>query len=480
MSPALRWRSIARPGVLLALTVCACQPPPRDTSPPPATTPSSPAPPAASASQTAPPAQAEDAPGPAYVLIHEAGVLRIDDSGVTTALPLSSGAGSWGAGLALDPSGDLWMSDWRGITVLPLAGAARALPRPGTQRFEGLAIRSASDAWAVTSDTEWAVMHYDGAAWSPVRRRSDFAGAYSDNKWSSLAVTRSAVWVSSLNGVWRGAGGAWAKIDPPAGSGWAGALFVYRDRLIATYSPGGAFLRENEAWRRLPWPADAGGPWAVSDLGFGVALSSATRVAIRPLDAEGPVVESDVVHGDIRELEVDRSGRIWVSTDHVLAVLDRRGRRLAEWAPGTLPGFTGELGRVAVRGAGPARLPAPGPAPSWDLGGRMQTSKSHAPLANAELELCPLPDAQRGCTGASFVRTARTRGDGSFRLADVPPGLFRIHVRPPADNKDCGGVFRVSGHTVRPGHDCKASPGDPRLCDLGVLTECFPFEMPPR
>jgi hypothetical protein len=61
----------------------------------------------------------------------------------------------------------------------------------------------------------------------------------------------------------------------------------------------------------------------------------------------------------------------------------------------------------------------------------------------------------------------------------VPEGELRLHVRPPASEEGCGGIFNVMGSTIVPSRDCQAAPGAPRVCDLGTLKQCFPFEMPP-
>jgi hypothetical protein len=323
-------------------------------------------------------------------------------------------------------------------------------------------------------------VHYDGKRWTEVRRRAQFPGRFDDNKLDDLAVTSDAVWVSTWNGLWRGAGADWRRIEPPAGEDRALFLFVSRDRLIAHFI-GGYFIRDGAGWRRLNWPRGAGQLRAVSDVGLGAGvIPDRPRVTIGSIDGEGRTVTSGVIRGStIRELTVDQSGRVWVVTDFALSVLDRAGRTVAEWTPGTLLGLTGKVARVAVVGGGPARLPAARPSPSWEIVGRMQVYKSHAALANAALELCPEPDAELGCKGAPFVRSTTTGADGSFRFTDVPEGDFRIHVRPPAGEKGCDGLFRVRGASIALARDCKAAPGAPRVCDLGTLPQCLPFEMPP-
>src|SRR5262245_9085744 len=83
--------------------------------------------------------------GPAYVVVDRVGVLRIADGGVSIALRRTDGR-SWDPAVALSPAGELWLSDWDGITVLALNGEIRkrAIDREGT-RPERLTVRSRND-----------------------------------------------------------------------------------------------------------------------------------------------------------------------------------------------------------------------------------------------------------------------------------------------------------------------------------------------
>lgn len=483
---------------LISVALAACRPsvqdppspPPPSSAPPGASTSTAAAPAPASASAAAPeepplpelPAIAQGTPGPAYVLVDHVGVLRIDNGDVATVLPISADTSTLFTSLVAGPTGEVWMSDWSGVRVIdPASGAVRSVRQvKDGPLYESLRVRSNRDAWAVTSDNEWALVRYDGKRWTEVRRRAQFPGELDDNKLDDLAVTSDAVWVSTWNGLWRGAGADWQRIEPPAGEGRALFLFTYRDRLIAHYL-GGYFIRDGAGWRELGWPDGAGQLRAFSDIGLAAGWSpDRRRVVIGSVEGAGRIVTSGVMRGSIiKELSIDQSGRVWVVTDYALSVLDRAGRVVAEWTPGTLEGLTGQVARVAVVGAGPAKLPAPRPARSWEIVGRMQVYKRRAPLAGAALELCPEPDEKLGCRGSAFVRSATTGADGSFRFADVPDGDFRIHVRPPPTEQDCDGLFRIVGHSFAPARDCKPDPAAPLRCDLGPLTQCLPFEMPP-
>lgn len=418
------------------------------------------------------------AAGPAYVLVDHVGVLRIDGGKAATVLTFPSESSLWGVDMASGPAGELWVSDWSGVRVIEPNGSSRSIALPkGGQRYEHLAVRSPKDVWAVTRDIEWAVVRYDGAGWRPVRKRGQFPGKYDDNKIIALKVTSEAVWVSCWNGLWRGADGQWQNVELPDKYEGLLDLFVYRDRLIAgNYD--GYFIQEGAGWKRLSWPVHTRMNRAVGDIGLVASPSVAgATVTLKSVEGESCTAISDAMRGRvIHDLAVDQSGRVWVATDYSLAVLDRNGRLLHEWLPGTLDGLTGEARRVVVIGAGPAALPAAQPARTWEIIGRLEVYKSGGPLSNASLELCP---GNGGCAGAPFAMSATSGADGSFRFADVPEGEFQLHVRPPASEAGCGGIFNVMGRSIVPSRDCRAAPGAPRVCDLGIVRQCFPFEMPP-
>jgi len=426
-----------------------------------------------------PPGGPADA-GPAYVVVDGVGVLRLDDDGVTIALPHTDGR-SWDPEVALGPSGELWVSDWDGITVLALDGKTRALPLGRDDvRAEQLRVRTATDVWAVTSSSEWELVHFDGKRWTSVRRRAQFPGRFDDNKIDALAVTSDAVWVSSWNGLWRGVGDDWQRVEPPEGTESSAALWVYRDRLIAGYIEE-HFLRDGDAWRALDWPRDVRLNRAVGEVGLVAAPQlDGPSVLLGAVEGGGCISTSDPVHGSlVHTLAVDGSARAWLATEEALAVVDGTGRILAEWTAGTLEGLTGRIRAVVVVGAGPPRLPAAKPARKWEIVGRMETHRGSNPLAGAAIELCGALAGEDRCAPTSFRLATTTGTDGSFRFVGVPEGELHLVVHPPEDMEDCQSIFSESGHTIAPARDCPGTTSAPLRCDLGTLTECLPFEMPP-
>ena len=140
-----------------------------------------------------------------------------------------------------------------------------------------------------------------------------------------------------------------------------------------------------------------------------------------------------------------------------------------------------------------ARTSAPDPAlqvPDWPLEhwkhltpAATQLTGQAVPLrtlAGLEIELCSSPGPGDSCAGAPFTPTslkARTGADGSFRFVGVPDGQMHLLVRPPEAVEDCHTPFTLVGKIFTAGRDCPPGPGP---CDLGTITQCLPFEMPPR
>ena len=95
------------------------------------------------------PAGAAPAEGPAFVLVDGVGLLRIADGEVKVAVAMADQRAR-GTVMAVGPQGELWLSDWQGVRVLGPDGALRTVRtvRDGP-RYEHMAVRSATEVWAV-------------------------------------------------------------------------------------------------------------------------------------------------------------------------------------------------------------------------------------------------------------------------------------------------------------------------------------------
>lgn len=446
--------------------------------------PSAPAPPAP-ASRCQPlrlPDPVAPPPGPAWLVVEGVGVLRIDDDSIRTHLAPAPDQRRWGSALLASDAGDLWLSDWSGLHHLDPAGVARTIPAP---HFDAL-VSHRGVLWAVTSDIEWKILRREGERWIPERTRRDFPGRYSDNKFVALAAADGALWASSWNGLWRGEAGAWTAVDPPAPDAAMLDLWVRGDRLIAG-DHDGAFLREGAAWRPIPWPrtgdirrvvADSGllaAPCRIGQPCGALASPSEARIVLTSVEG-GCVATSDPLPGSyVEHLALDDSGRAWVATDRGLALVAADGQLLGAWTHGALPGLTGAIVGLAVSGAGPRALPPARPVSAREVRARLTIYKNSAPLVGAALVLCSAIPERGACPRGALVRRATSDRDGRVLLHDVPDGEFWIGVQPPPELDACRSPFTVTGGRLHPAADC---PGT-GPCDLGDLTQCIPFEMPP-
>lgn len=417
--------------------------------------------------------------GAAYVLVDYSGVLEITGEGATKIFPVSPTQSSHFTEITLSPTGTLWMSDFQGIRTRTSRGDVDAVRRvKDGPLYQNLEFRSEKDVWAVSSDIEWQVLHYQGKDWKPLRNRAEFPGRFSDNKFSDLAVTSEGVWVSSWNGVWHSVGDKWESVSLPEGVGTGPDLLVYRDELIVA-SPGAVYLRKSSTWSKLDWPENIMLWWVVSDLGlFAAPHQDKPRIVMGVVEGDKPFFESDPMQGNvIRALQFDGSGRLWAGSDKALAVFDHRGHLLMQWPLGTMDGLTGRVLDIAVVAGGPATLPKPKEGRRWDVSGTFVTYKQSKPLAWATLALCSSGGSD--CAKDPDAKQTTTDAQGNFRFSGVMDGEFRIEITPPSDIEDCRTPFHVTTSWLFPRRDCHDVPGSPEKCDLGTRTTCLPFEMPP-
>lgn len=417
--------------------------------------------------------------GPAYVLVDYSGILEITGAGATKIFPVSQLKSSHFTEITLSPAGTLWMTDFHGVRTYQTNGGFNIIRRvTDGPMYENLVVRSETDAWAVTSDIEWQVLHYEGKDWKSLGKRGQFSGRFDDNKFSGLAVTSEGVWISSWNGVWRGVGTQWESITLPEGVGTGPDLLVYRDQLIVA-SPGAVYLRKSGSWSKLAWPENIMLRWIVSDLGLFAAPSrDKPRIVLGSVNGDKPFVESDPMLGqDIRTLAFDGAGRLWAGSDKALAVFDQRGHLLVQWPMGTLDGLTGQVLDIAVVSGGPETLPKPQARRSWEVTGTFVTYKQSKPLAGAKLTICST--AASNCANDPDAKKTTTDANGGFRFPGVVDGEFRIQVEPPPGTDECKTPFHLTASWLYPQRDCHDTPENPGKCDMGTIKTCLPFEMPP-
>jgi len=302
-----------------------------------------------------------------YIFVKGAGVLRLQDGAVSTVLPTQAALRD----LQLDSEGALWAS-LRDVGVLRIAGGRSSTLNQ--ESFAKLAIRTPTDVWTI-NDSHGSVVHYDGQKWKTARTRNSLTGAFDDNRLLDIVSDGRAVWVASWNGLWRVVGGRWTRVeappavavvgDPdPAADGQAPpayplSLVVARPGLVACYLAG-CLIYSEAGWRPSHWPVNkahlqnAGADNLVAGTG-----ADGRSVVIAHLDGSGEPGKSEALPPTgINDIAIDSTGRVWVATGPELFLLDANGRTLQRWKTGASGSPAGDIERVIVAGAGPARLPA--------------------------------------------------------------------------------------------------------------------------
>ena len=305
----------------------------------------------------------------AYIFVKGAGILRLQDGAVSTVLATPAALRD----LQIDSEGALWAS-LHGVGVVRNQGGQMVTLNQDS--FAKLAIRSPTDVWTI-NDSHGNVVHYDGRRWKTVRTRNSLAGAFEDNRLLDIVTDGRAVWVSSWNGLWQVAGGRWTRVEPPPAAPLNGeaendaqsapafplSLVVSRPGLVACYLSG-CYLSAESAWQPSHWPADkarlqsAGAGNLVAGTG-----ADGRTVVIARLDGSNKASQSESLPATgINDVAIDASGRVWVATGAELIILDASGHTLERWktdaGSGQAGKQAGEIERVVIAGAGPAKLPA--------------------------------------------------------------------------------------------------------------------------
>ena len=305
----------------------------------------------------------------AYVFVKGAGILRLQDSGVSTVLATPAALRD----LQIDSEGALWAS-LRGLGVVRSLSGQSVTLNPDS--FAKLAICSPTDVWTI-NDSHGSVVHYDGRHWKTVRTRNSLAGAFEDNRLLDIVTDGRAVWVASWNGLWRVVGGRWTRVEPPpaavanseaendaqAAPAFPLSLFVAKPGLLACYLSG-CYLSADSGWQPSHWPTERAHLQSAGAENL-VAGTSADgqAVVIAHLDGSDKASTSESLPATgINDIAIDTSGRVWVAAGAELIILNTGGRIVQRWKTdansGQAGAQAGEIERVVIAGAGPAKLPA--------------------------------------------------------------------------------------------------------------------------
>lgn len=410
-----------------------------------------------------------DAPaGAVYGFIRERGVFRLTPE---PALVIPSTSRSVEA-LAVAPDGSLWASFFDQGVVRFAQGKLETVSK---EVYRELAFGASGEVWGVTQDLEWRVDRFDGKRFVPAKKRSELAGPFSDNQYDDLALTKDSVWVACWNGLFRFAGGQWQKVALPSPRAWQ--LASDGRRLFVRFADLGWHVTEDGArFDKVAWPTVATLLPGPTGHFVGVEVGDTPKVVLAKSLDQASQKSEPIAATSLEDSDVDARGRTWLATDSALIVLDRDGRQLSSWQPGTLPGVRGIVRQIAIEAGGPALLPARTKAEFWELRGVVESHKSRSALAGATVSICP---SSLGCKDALPSRTTKTGANGAFRFAELPPGDFWIAVEAPPGASECGGIFRAGMDSFVSLSSCESSQPDARVCDVKTLQVCRPFERPP-
>ena len=396
-------------------------------------------------------------PGPAYLGVTGVGLLRLE--GGTLTRILSHGY------------------PFQGI-VVDAAGVVYATAIGGLWRIDGTRISRLDDDAGLSLAA--LALGPDGVLWTSDRRE---VGRW-DGTWTrepaetfgaliqDLAVDLDGrVWVVTHQAMWRLDGDHWSQLDPGF-TGNDGTPFFRAVTVDVSGAVHVSFMGGSAVLRDGTWIDSGMGDLArsIDDLVAGpdghVAGSAGldTVVVRSPAGAlrRTELTESGaaVRRGDLRA--VDGAGRLWISTDNGLLVLDEHGDVAQHWSPGTVAGVSGAVTAVAVVADGPS-LPAQRPAVSGALTGRVR--RGGKPVAGAEVQVCDLPmySFQRTpCELSTFSRLATTAADGAFRLDGVPPGSYGFAIKP---DRTWRVILELDIE-----RECCAALEDGGVHDVGVIT----------
>lgn len=408
--------------------------------------------------------------GSVYLAVRGTGIVRLDAGGgakVVHATPKES------VDLVLSPGGALFASFWDEGTIRIRNGKVEAIAKTTYHR---IAPRSDDDVFATPDPFRWSIDHYDGKQWKTLGKREDFRGRYDDNKLDGIAVTKDAVWISTWNGLFRGAGSRWEGVSLPPSEKAPARLFSARDHVIGWFQSG--YLEwDGSSWTALSWPNDRAID-AVSGDGIAVGSVGADPRVIRigELGERAPTFTTPPTRVPlIDSVAIDGSHRAWVVGGSTLVVVGPKGTVLTELGPGTVAGVTGRIDRVAVEEGGPLELPAQATPKLLKIRGMVQLYKTGKPLGGASVQLC----ASSVRCEDGWHRATTTRTDGSFVLDEAPPTELTLRVEVPAGLSECESPFTAGGlRGVDVARDCASAKDG--LCDIGIVRACVPFEMPPR
>lgn len=417
--------------------------------PAPAPAPASPLP--------AAPAAYEHRPGPAYLGVDGVGLLRLDE-GVFTRVVAHR-------------------FPFQQIVVDP-AGVVYAAAIGGTWRIDGKRLERLDGTHSIGLPYAHLTLGPDAVLWASDRR--------SVHRWEQGAWTQEPPetfdsgllqgltvdldgrpWVLTQQAIWRLDTDRWNRIDGRAvgqSEPYFGAITTAADGTVYVTTMAGTFAHRDGRWTATALSERFGGldtlvagpaGHVAASGGVGTLVVAAPGGPVRrTVLSDGP---ADARRGDVRA--VDGAGRVWLTTDNGVVILDAGGDLVQQWAPGTVAGLDGKITALAVVGDGPTLPPLRAAATGTVTGRILRAGK---PVARATVELCDMPlmvFERTPCDSSTRSFTGTAAADGAFRIEGVPIGTYGFAIKPDARwrvllDGDCcsrlepGGTFDVGAITV--------------------------------
>jgi hypothetical protein len=375
---------------------------------------------------------AEAKPGPAYMVLNNVGLAKLDGGALTVIkaeLPLVEELviGKQGE-LYVVGNDDVWKLDGDKLTRLgekgePMFNKAAAVAPDGS-------------LWIVA--TLGAVHHWNGTAW----KKYDAVFPDKESPVSIAVDAKGRVWAGGKQMVVVFDGTAWKTVwdirevfsqsgfDPPT---YFDVLFTPKGELLAFSATGYALLDGTNmkyVGRKVGQDNLVGNAALLGNELVVMGWDKLFRVQL-DTGAEKMIEEpKDAPWGSNGVL--DAQGRMWTSpTDGGFTVVAPDGTS-THFAAGSLPGLTSSVHRLGVVGAGPALPAAAGEIAKGSIRGVV--TNAGKPVAKAPVEVCSRPRSEfkkdaTPCTDDRTKATAITDETGAFQIDNLPLLDYGIAVQ---------------------------------------------------
>lgn len=389
-------------------------------------------------------------PGPAYLGVEGVGLLRLEGGQLTRVIA--------------------HQFPFQQIVIDP-AGVVYAAAIGGAWRIDGARIERLDSE--IGMPHSFLALGPDGVLWTTDRRAvhrweggwtHEPPDTFDGGLLSGITVDLDGrPWVLTQEALWRLDGDRWSRIDGRAvgqDQPFFSAITTAADGTVHVTTMGGTFAFRDGRWSRTAMDGAHGmldhlvaGPagHVAASGGVGTLIVALPGGPVRRIELrDGP---ADARRGDVRA--IDGAGRVWLTTDNGLVILDARGDLVQQWFPGTVEGITGAIDAVAVLDDGPTLPTLRASAVTGTITGKIL--RAGKPVARATVELCDMPlmiFERTPCESSTRLYTGTTGADGIYRIDGVPVGSYGIAIKPDAkwrillDSNCCSGIVPGDSYDI--------------------------------